>query len=190
MFSDFGLLLVLTLFSQQPITRGIETTNSSVFATLQIFAKCSETVADRRDGARRGRVRLNTIGRVAALAAATMVVAAAVTMMMRARVNKSGSPIALERRVCVAWSQPAAAGMRDACVCNAADMSDACVCNATGMRGCVIDGCETQSCVRHAIYCGRACRCFSSLGAALHARQGAARDDDARTMNVMRKCDT
>jgi len=49
--------------------------HSSAFATLPIFGKCSEAVADRRDGARRGRGRLNTIGRAAALAAATMVVA-------------------------------------------------------------------------------------------------------------------
>jgi hypothetical protein len=93
--------------------------HSSVFSVLPIFGKCSEAVADRRDGARRGRVGLNTIGRMTALAEATMVVA----MMIRARDNKSGSIIALKWRVCVAWAQPAAAGVRDTCVlCNATDM--------------------------------------------------------------------
>jgi hypothetical protein len=88
---------------------------------------------------------------------------------MRARDNKSGSTIALEWRLCVAWSQPKAAGVRDTRVCNATDIPGTCV-----------DACETQSCVRHAIYCGRVCRCFSLLGSALHSRQGAARDDDAK----------
>ncbi len=46
-----------------------------------IFGKCSETVADRRDGAGRGRVGLSTIGRVAALVEATMVIAAAVAII-------------------------------------------------------------------------------------------------------------
>ena len=55
--------------------------HSSVFATLPIFAKCNEAVADRRDGARRGRVGLNTLGRVAASAAMTMVVAAALAII-------------------------------------------------------------------------------------------------------------
>ena len=58
--------------------------HSSVFI-LQIFAKCTEAVADTR-----GRVRLNTIGRVAALVAATMIVAMVLvmTMMIGARDNK------------------------------------------------------------------------------------------------------
>ena len=56
--------------------------HSSVFATLPIFAKCNEAVADRRDGARKGRVGLNIIGRVAALAAATMVVAVMVAVIV------------------------------------------------------------------------------------------------------------
>jgi len=52
-----------------------------------------EAVADRRAGVGRGRVGLNTIGRVAALAAATMVVAVVVvmTMMMMAREFKAAA---------------------------------------------------------------------------------------------------
>ena len=57
---------------------------SSVFSFLQIFAKCSEAVADRRrDGARKGRVGLNGIGRVAALAAATMIVLLLLLLLLR-----------------------------------------------------------------------------------------------------------
>jgi hypothetical protein len=48
--------------------------HSSVCTILQIFAKVSEAAADRRDGARNGRVVLNGIGLVAASAAATMIV--------------------------------------------------------------------------------------------------------------------
>ena len=65
-------------------TISVARAHSSVIAT---FAKCNEAVADRRDGARRGRVDLNAIRRVAALAEATTVVAvvAVMTMMMRAQ---------------------------------------------------------------------------------------------------------
>ncbi len=57
--------------------------HSSVFTMLPIFAKCTEKLSPTDGtGHERGQVRLNTIGRAAALAAATMVAVVVVVVVI------------------------------------------------------------------------------------------------------------